>query len=117
MKKQKRNENGTFGAVDSPRGKMSITLDESLIEKLKRVSNRSQYIEGLLLDKASELLLCGDEWDYFEQWEALQDLRLIVNHAIVKLCQHEEKTEIGDAEYSAIKEKITKWLETQAPIN
>lgn len=113
MAAQKRNKDGTFSNSDELKTKITISLDKSIAEKLQRLENRSKYVEGLLFDKASEVQVISEDWEYFEDWDALQDLRLIVNHAIQKISQYKERCEMGDGEIDFIKKRVRQWLDSQ----
>lgn len=109
-----RNPDGTFAVEPSPKkARISLTLNPALVEKLKRFPNCSQYIERLLFENAANSQIVSIDWDYWEEWEALQDLQLIANHCLVKLADHEERNPHADNELEMLKTKVAKWLQSQ----
>lgn len=108
-----RKKDGTFSVEVSTKAQISITIRADLAEKLKRFPNRSQYIERLLFENAANSQIVSIDWDYWEEWEALQDLQLMANHCLVKLAEHEERNPQADGEIEVLKNKVVKWLQIQ----
>jgi len=114
MNVKSRNSDGTFAVESKPKkARISLTLDSVLAKKLKKFPNLSQFIEQLLFESAANNQLISIDWDYWDAQEALQDLRLTINHCLVKLADHEERNPQADGEFENLKAQVFRWLQSQ----
>lgn len=109
--KQERSQDGKFAAKPETRVTKSFRCSPYLAEKLKNLPKTNDFIESAIMQAIAAHQIPPDlTWDYYIQWEALHQLIFVAGNAIAILSQHEEQSEIADAELQVVKRKIEEWL-------
>lgn len=109
---QKRKPNGKFDGDGNPKQLISLKVPSEVRDKLKLQANASQFMLDAILEKFVVVQpLPDDEWEYYQVWHTLHQLREKVNHCIFIISQYEEKSQAADEAIALLKSQISKWME------